>query len=71
MRNSNPLWLKIETDYWLLLSAYERCYNTLKAIWHFSEEELDLINIHKPKVFSEDNFCYKEELENAHKDLHN
>ena len=70
MRDSNPLWLKIETDYWLLLSAYERCYNILKAVWHFSEEELDLI-VSKPKVFSKDNFYYKEELEKAHKDLHN
>lgn len=65
MKNSNPLWLKIDTDYWLLLSAYERCYNALMAIWHFSEEELNLINIHNPKIFSEDNFCYKEELEKS------
>ena len=70
MKWDSPLWLKIEADYWVLLSAYERCYNMLKAVWHFSEEELNLINIHNPKIFFTDNFCYKEELEKAHKDLH-
>ena len=69
--NDNPLWLKIEADYWLLLRAYNKCYNTLKAIWHLSEDELRLIDINEPKVYSKDNFYYKDELEKAHQDLHN
>lgn len=69
-KNDVPLWLKIETDYSLLLRAYERCYDTLRAIWHLSEDELKLLNIHPLKVYAENNFYYKEELEKAHSDLH-
>lgn len=70
-KDSNPLWLKLDTDYSLLLRAYEKCYNALMALWDLSEEKLKLIQIYPPKIYSEDNFYYKDELEKAHQDLHN